>query len=421
MFKKMKKNKNNSKKTIMMIIPKLFPVPDVNGGGVELLITHLLNENEKHNKVRLIVISKYDEKAARIRYKNSKVYYFQDNLLVDDYIRNEKLMWCVYHFFQRVRRKMFHNRITNKIFKNNMIILNRYMFQCTLLAKKEHIDTLILENLPASVDYQPIVNYVGRNSSYIHLHIHRNDNNQERSVIPNSISISEYIKNEWIKGKEVQGKNEILYNCIDLGKYNLKENGDFREKKRAELGFKQDDLVVVFCGRIMPIKGVKELLDAFELIEDSNVKLMLIGSVYYSLNRKSEYADKIVERANKMQNVTYLGYIPNTEMQNYYSISDIQVVPSTGNEGAGLVVLEGMASGLPLIITDSGGMVEYANEKCAEIIPIDESISENIAQKIKKLADNNELRKKMGEAGKQQVQQYSKENYYYNFVRIVST
>ena len=76
---------------------------------------------------------------------------------------------------------------------------------------------------------------------------------------------------------------------------------------------------------------------------------------------------------------------------------------------------------MPLIITDSGGMVEYANEKCAEIIPIDESISENIAQKIKKLADNNELRKKMGEAGKQQVQQYSKENYYYNFVRIVST
>lgn len=419
MFKKIKKNKNNSKKTIMMIIPKRFPVPDVNGGGVELLITHLLNENEKHNKVRLIVISKYDEKAARIRYNNSKVYYFRDDMMVDDYLRNEKVKWYIYHFFQRVRRKIFHNRITNKIFKKDLVILNRFTYQCTLLAKKEHIDTLILENLPASVYYKPIVNYVGRNNSYIHLHFHRNDDNQERYIIPNSISISEYIKNEWTKGKLVQGKNEILYNCIDLEKYNLKEKGDFREKKRAELGFKQDDIVVIFCGRIMPIKGVKELLDAFELIEDSNVKLMLIGSAYYSLNRKSEYADEIVERANKMQNVKYMGYIPNTEMQDYYAISDIQVVPSTGNEGAGLVVLEGMASGLPLIITDSGGMVEYVNEKCAEKVLIDESISENIAQKIKKLADNKDLRKKMGEAGKQQVQQYSKENYYNHFVRIV--
>ena len=146
---------------------------------------------------------------------------------------------------------------------------------------------------------------------------------------------------------------------------------------------------------------------------------MLIGSFYYSLNKDDEFSRNIVERAKKMDNVTYLGYIPNSELQDYYSISDIQVVPSTWQEGAGLVALEGMASGLPLIITDSGGMVEYVNDDCAIKLPIDDNLPQNLSENIINLANEKQLRKMMSEAGKNRAAIFDKEMYYNNFVGIM--
>ena len=63
--------------------------------------------------------------------------------------------------------------------------------------------------------------------------------------------------------------------------------------------------------------------------------------------------------------VIHVGYINNDELYKYYQIADMQAVPSMWEEAAGLVAIEGMASGLPLVVTRSGGMVEYVDEKCA--------------------------------------------------------
>ena len=125
-------------KTVMLIIPKLFPVPDVKGGGVELLITHLLNENEKHQLMRLIVTSIYDEEARDYTYHNSTVYYFKNNKSIDSPWKYKYYFWSVVCFFQRAIRKLFRNNIT---------ITDRFLAQCKSIAKKEHVDVLILENV----------------------------------------------------------------------------------------------------------------------------------------------------------------------------------------------------------------------------------------------------------------------------------
>lgn len=66
----------------------------------------------------------------------------------------------------------------------------------------------------------------------------------------------------------------------------------------------------------------------------------------------------------------------------------MQVVPSIWQEGAGLVAVEGMAAGLPLIITQSGGMVEYVNSDAAIQVPIDKELPHNLALNIKLLAND---------------------------------
>lgn len=74
-------------KTVFMIMPPdMLPLPYVKGGGVEKLMTILIGENEKYGKVRFIFTSPYDEEAVKYQYKNTKIYYFNNNHICDDKI-----------------------------------------------------------------------------------------------------------------------------------------------------------------------------------------------------------------------------------------------------------------------------------------------------------------------------------------------
>lgn len=84
-----------------------------------------------------------------------------------------------------------------------------------------------------------------------------------------------------------------------------------------------------------------------------------------------------------------------------------------------MVAVEGMASGLPLIITQSGGMVEYVTDECAVKLPIDSELSNNLAKAILELYDAPITRERMGRAGKERARQFSVENYYEGFLNII--
>ena len=64
-------------KKILLIPPLNYPVPAVQGGAVEQLITFLLEQNEKYKLTKFIVISKYNKRAKKIKYKHSKVYFYK--------------------------------------------------------------------------------------------------------------------------------------------------------------------------------------------------------------------------------------------------------------------------------------------------------------------------------------------------------
>jgi glycosyltransferase involved in cell wall biosynthesis len=226
------------------------------------------------------------------------------------------------------------------------------------------------------------------------------------------------VKKEWVINNEIPGCHEVLYNGIDIEKFQLKLSSKERLDERRKLNVSDDEILVIFCGRLIPEKGVKELLDAFELLSNEPIKLLLIGNVAFSGNSVTDFSIEIMKRAEAAPNIIPMGYIPNGQMPVYYAISDIQVVPSIWQEGAGLVAIEGMASGLPLIVTRSGGMVEYVDEKTAIQVPIDEELVDNLAKEIRYLACHEYERKTMGEFGSKRAGQFSKEQYYEDFIEI---
>lgn len=405
---------NNSRpKTVMLVLPELHPVPDIKGGSVELLVTNMLKENEKYNELCFVVISMYDEDAVKFHFNNSKIYYYRDGWIVDDLVKGKKFIWSLYFLFQKLRNKLV--RLWNK-----SPCFDRRLFQCLRVAKKEHAEILVFENFYYPGSYMPLIRYFDRENVYMHIHYHREEVLSDRMVVPNSISISEFVKKEWAKDKSISGKNEVLYNCINTEKYNFIFSDSEKIKRKKELGIDEKDTVVVFCGRFIPQKGIKELLDAFDILSGNKVKLLLIGCYSYEKLNITPYSKEMVARADKMSNVIYLGYVPNTKIQDYYAISDIMVIPSIWQEGAGLVTIEGMAAGLPLIITDSGGMVEYVNDECAIKVPINDQLPKSLASQIERLSNDAELRRKMGEAGKARAKKFNPKYFYDNYVRIVA-
>ena len=117
--------------------------------------------------------------------------------------------------------------------------------------------------------------------------------------------------------------------------------------------------------------------------------------------------------------IKFTGYIENNELYKIQNIADIAVVPSIWEEPFGLVVVENMAIGLPLVVTNMGGIPELVTEETAFVVENDENLISNFASKLDILIENTELRKKMGEAGRKRAELFSMENYLENFYNIM--
>ena len=120
------------------------------------------------------------------------------------------------------------------------------------------------------------------------------------------------------------------------------------------------------------------------------------------------------------ERIVFTGYIENNDLYKYYQVADVQVVPSLWEEAAGLVTIEGMCSGLPLIVTKSGGMVEYIDEQCAMIVDRKE-IVKNLTRAICMAQSDSIWRAKASEVGLKRAEHFSEERYFESFISIVRT
>ena len=196
---------------------------------------------------------------------------------------------------------------------------------------------------------------------------------------------------------------------------------DERNILRNKYDIENDEIVILFSGRLVPQKGVKELIIAFaEICNKYKIRLVIIGNAGFGNKVTNEYDIELMRLAEKTNGkIIFTGFIHNTELPKYHAMSDIAVVPSIWSEPAGLVVVEAMASGLPLIVTNSGGIPEYTNKECSIIIDNDSNIIRNIKGALEILIKDEKLRTKLANNGHIYAQQFNEKKYYDDFIKII--
>lgn len=393
-------------KKICIILPEEFPVPATKGGAVETLVNKILDQNEIENKIEITCVTRYEKQAYKKskEYKNTKFIFFR-------MYPNKK----IFRFAIRV--------INNFILKLTKCNLKNYI-HCKRLynkIKKDEFDYILIEG-GDPIGYSKLLENYDKEKRIIHFHGGNAVGTKEYDKLFGSfIVLNNFMLNQFIENKIIEKERvHILRNGIDVSEFSKELTNNERDSIRENYGITKKDIVIIFCGRLMQEKGVKELVLALKKLENKeNVKLLIVGSSSFGSKNKTKYEEELFEIAKDIsKNIIFTGFIHNSDMRKIYKIADIAVVPSLWEDASPLVIVEEMASGLPIIATRSGGIPELVEDKAAILVERDENIVENLAKNINYLIQNPNKRVEMSEYGKELSKKLSVENFYNNFVEL---
>lgn len=177
-----------------------------------------------------------------------------------------------------------------------------------------------------------------------------------------------------------------------------------REVESYKFKHSNNNLKIIAVGRLIYFKGFHLAILAFSKIHSkikANAELLIVG-----MGMDKALLNNLVIKHNIQNKVRFIGNIPRMLVLKKLSESDIFLFPSF--EGGGMVVLEAMACGLPVVCLDYGGPGEVVTDECGiKVKPITfEQTVNDLAEALLKLARDPELRRKMGEAGRRRVMEY---------------
>jgi D-inositol-3-phosphate glycosyltransferase len=195
------------------------------------------------------------------------------------------------------------------------------------------------------------------------------------------------------------GKVAVIPLGVDLDRF---RPGD-KESARRALGLR-DERIVLFVGRIEPLKGVDILINAAALLEsDVDCSVLIVGGEDGSRSQVRRLQELARSRGIEHR-VAFVGAVDHETLPLYYNAADVCVVPSH-YESFGLVAVEAMASGVPVVASRVGGLAGTVKDgETGYLIPW--LCPEPFAERIELLLDNDPLRQNLGEAAREAVARY---------------
>lgn len=392
---------------IAILTSGILPVPAVQGGAVENLIDFYLEYNHQH-KLHDITVYSVADKAVR----NHPA--LQSD--VNHYVFIDMDSW-----WAKLRKKWYEKRHGKEYYHYSI----EYFFQEAFRhVSEEYYDILLIENRPGYA--LKISRDLG---SKVVIHLHNDFMNADTPSIKDIykrtdkiICISEYIRGRVQTIYDTDRKCATVMNGINLKAFTLEDLPHYKLKNRPHYKLKDDDFVLVFSGRVIPAKGIRSLILAMNELKDyPNIKLMIIGGSFYGNEaRKTPFIEELIKLSwDVRQQIIFTGFKPYQEIPSLLSLADIAVLPSVWEEPLGLTCIEAMATGLPVITTNQGGIPETVTADSAVMLHVDETLPQRIATAILDLYEHPEKRKTMSEAAKKRSQLFSKERYAREFFEVL--
>ena len=212
------------------------------------------------------------------------------------------------------------------------------------------------------------------------------------------IVVTDKVGEELIK-TGIAEKNKIhrIYNGINLDDFS-KLNESSRTNSREKFNIRNDETVIGTLSRLVPDKGLKDLIKAFALIHESNPKTKLV------IAGAGPLKDELVTLTEKLKindNVIFIGW--QNDVPQTLSLFDIFCLP-TLREGFGYVFLEAQAAGIPVIATKISPLTETMHDGESAIL-VPPNSPEEISTAIQKILGDESLRTRLTENGLKNVRE----------------
>jgi len=407
---------------LAIFAPNVLPVPALDGGAVEELTTYIIEENEQKH---LYDIDLYTIDNCN-RLSNFKFKY--TNILQIKYKPNQTKQ----HFIDILNKFLIR--------MPNGRVISDFSECLTHNFKKNFYDAVIVEDNREV--FNTIVRKINQEKLIFHVHddiyppeddiniiqrlIHPAEYNMIKGIINSSdkiITVSCYLEKRFEK---YGAKNAVtLYNGV-LSEKLIPTSLEIQESWKKRLNISNKDIVFTFIGRFISDKGIDQFLNSLKLLKDcTNLKFLIVGKSWLHSHAENEYISELKSIVASMpydlkSRIIFTGYVDHKKINEIYSISDCIVIPSQFEEAFGVVALEAMTMGVPVIASKSGGLPEVLGNS-ALIINRGVDFVEELSKAIRQLYLNPDLRIKLGEVGKKRSNRFpqTKEEYFNDFSKIV--
>jgi len=201
----------------------------------------------------------------------------------------------------------------------------------------------------------------------------------EHTVLKRSDQIA--VLSEYTRAKLQQtyglssSKISVIPGGVDLERFRPSTD---KAEIRARISLPEDKFILLTVRNLVPRMGLENLISAFEIVQNGRPDLLLViggaGPLERSLKEQAR-------RCGVEDFVRFAGYIPDEDLPSYYQMADLFILPTTELEGFGLVTVEALASGLPVVATPVGGTREILTKLGSDYL-FDNSTPQSIANGI---------------------------------------
>lgn len=205
--------------------------------------------------------------------------------------------------------------------------------------------------------------------------------------------------NKKFKAKEIKMVHGV---GVDLNKFEP-QTMEKRNLSRKDYGYSEDDFILFYAAELNANKHQDLLINVLNNLKDKmpNIKLLLAGTG----SLESQYKEQ-VNKLDLNKNVEFLGF--RSDIKNLLMLSDVAVA-SSRREGLPVNVMEAMATGLPLVVTDVRGHRDLVkNDVNGYLVATDDV--QGFVNAVEKIYKDKNLAKEFGKKGLDLVQKYSLEN-----------
>lgn len=379
-------------------------MPAVQGGAVENLIDFYLDYNDRHKLHEITVYSVYHDAVKGHPALQSDVNRYK-------YVRTDSLTAKV---MKRVHR-LFHRE------QYYHYTIEYFLDRALKDIAGSGYDMIIMENRPGYV-----LRLREKIVSTMVVHLHNdllNSTTSRARDIYRSLSavvcVSDYIAGRVRTIEPGDRKTVTVHNGIDVSAFS-RNRADSTTRER--IGISKGDFVLIFSGRIIPEKGIGELIESMtRLRQYRDIKLLVLGTSFYgNAGNDNPFAAGLrAKAADVADRIVFTGFVPYSDMPSYLAAADVAVIPSVWDDPFPTSVLEAQAMGLPVITTRRGGIAEEADEANAIFVDTGEGMADRLADAILRLYRDKDRRKLMADESLRRSRLFTKEQYAADFFKAI--